>query len=391
MTQVIATPISIELIHADPWEDLIGRAWTNSRPNVTSFEIHEVLKIDTPVSEMAGVVLHLTIPILFREIIASMRDHIMWARTSRVDNLTEVWPVIAEASEDVFLQIKQSAGAMAYDAMHGAGQDQFRQHLPLGYMTGLTMRFSIRSAVKLVGYFRQLNGEKTLQDAAADFARKLAVVLESLGLPLEELLATIKIPDYNPSPVVNTLTPRGGRIGNMLTISQIMPLSLRAQVIRHRTLTVIDNLSAYFTEPNVWAIKISDEMLVEISASAPTWREIVGKRNCWLAQADLWAPIVRQVAQLLHAEDGLLPCSNGVCPYAGDCQERLRGADPGLPCPRHINLTQAWETPEVAALMAGKDLCAELERYAIASKRPLHIWGQEIRLLRHQELRSVKS
>jgi hypothetical protein len=385
MTEIKLTPISIELIHADPWEELIGRAWTNSRPNVTEFDITEVLKIDTPVAEMAGVVLHLTVPILFREIIASMRDHIMWARTSRVDNLTEVWPILDLASADEILSIDQQTKAMAYDIVNGASQDQFRQHLPLSYMTGLTVRLSIRSAIKLVGYFRHLLGTVSLEEAAKDFALKLQVVLESLGLPMRELAEVIKVPDYCPAISSCPSLPRGSRVGSIVTVSLQMPLSLRAQVIRHRTIICVDTLSTFFDALDVWSLTIAAPMTVQLSANIDTWKSIIGKRTCWLAQADLWGPIVKQVTSLLTLDEGLLPCANGRCPYAGDCVERLRGTDPGLPCPRHINLTKSWKSPEVMQRLEASDFCAELERYAISSGRPMHVWGREIRILRHEE------
>ena len=60
-------------------------AWELSRSPDDATPLDTILSIDAPVNEIPSVVLSIECTILEREIFASFRDHVMWARTSRVD------------------------------------------------------------------------------------------------------------------------------------------------------------------------------------------------------------------------------------------------------------------------------------------------------------------
>ena len=69
-----------------------------------------------------------------------------------------------------------------------------------------------------------------------------------------------------------------------------------------------------------------------------TAKSILKKRNCWIAQADLWATFVNQVRLALGQEGNALPCDDRPCPYEKDNRLRLQNKDPGAPCPRFAKL-----------------------------------------------------
>jgi hypothetical protein len=60
---------------------------------------------------------------------------------------------------------------------------------------------------------------------------------------------------------------------------------------------------------------------------------LVRKRSCWIAQTDLWEPIVSQLLVLLKKDKVMLPCDDGKCRFIRDNDLRKAGHDPSPPCP----------------------------------------------------------
>ena len=60
-------------------------AWVDSRHD-DGTKLTDILKNDLPVNDIPSVVLSITSTIAEREVITSFTDHVMWARTSRVDD-----------------------------------------------------------------------------------------------------------------------------------------------------------------------------------------------------------------------------------------------------------------------------------------------------------------
>ena len=71
------------------YKHLAREAWELSRSKDDETPLKRILSIDAPVNEIPSLVLNIECTILEREIFASYRDHVMWARTSRVDNPLE--------------------------------------------------------------------------------------------------------------------------------------------------------------------------------------------------------------------------------------------------------------------------------------------------------------
>lgn len=380
MIQINLKPIEIRLIHAEPWQELIKEGWLNSRPHLNpadDLNFIDVLKIDTPVSELAGITMEMTVPILFREIICSARDHVVWARTSRVDNLTEEWNIYEGITEFQKLEIADLAAKLTEESGHEA-QDEFRKNLPLGYMTSFTTKLSIRSAIKMVKYFLSLAARDSyIRTAASTFAFNLEAILEELGVPVGEVLQIVKSDDLSP------LTKGKGRsfaeLGDHIIIEGDYSIMLRSQIIRHRLLHVVDDLCSLFELSNVWSVPISRKMHLSIGAPRHIWEGIVGKRLCWLAHSSIWADIINDVTQVsAEAIGALIPCKDGICPYNEDCRQRIMLNDPGLPCPRHLNLTGAIYKEAVENNFDPMKLKPSMIEYIEKSGRPKSYWLKEI-------------
>lgn len=369
---LVSTPIGVNLIHADDWKSLIKEAWSNSRPNINPDEINydEVLKIDTPVSEIPGVVLELEVPILFREILANMRDHVIWARTSRVDNLLEEWKIIDSVTAEDTIHLKKLTEQILSDSKTQT-QDDYRQHLPLGYMTGMTTRISIRSLFKIIKFFDYLaKTYPTISEASVDFSEKLKDILRVLEINVDEVSKSIKFQNLVPEYFSPKLGYNKVSSANHTVITALIPISLRAQLIRHRPISVVDNLLDFIKNDQVWSLPISSMIVVEISASNSIWKSLVGKRIGWIAQSDLWSPITDAIISDGNVEDFMMDLSEGY-PYAGDNWERIKGTDPGVPDPLHVlelsdEEFKQWITPEMVDRMY---------QYVIDTNRPGQYWN----------------
>lgn len=95
---------------------------------------------------------------------------------------------------------------------------------------------------------------------------------------------------------------------------------------------------------------------------------ILQARSCWLAQTDLWGPVIQSIARHLHAVSPLLgvaakpPCyrrgSFHKCPYLSGVEERIKGADPNPPCPLamvHEHTLEPHHDPKQGWTLLGND------------------------------------
>ena len=367
MIKITEVSIKIELIHADPWQEIIGEAWRHSRPNIKASEqlnYDEILGIDTPVSEIAGFVVVFKVPILFREIICSMRDHKIWARTSRVDNLTEKWQICKNTLK--MKEIEEHAEQLFIESSSGERQDEFRKNLPICYMTEFTARFDLRSFIKLILYFETMKqNQPAIRKQCEEFILEAKILFDDLKINYSSLSKIIK--GYDLCPIIENAG--SGRIGDMITVCENMTLALRAQLIRHRTIFVKDNLSAFFG--GRWHLSINSPISVQASASVDIWQKIIGKRNCWLAHTDLWSDFLGKVQVYFDKIEFSLPCLDGICPYNGDCVKRIEHKDPGVPCPRHARIHDRFHELD-------DDYKDKAYNYILQSKRPLDYWQQQL-------------
>lgn len=339
--------------------DLVRQSWCLSRHPDAAKHWSEVHTIDVPVNELAGATLHFSdFTILEREVFASLRNHVMWARTSHVDD-----PLAFQVPPELQVRLANDVSRQRMQDERAAGgpQDEWRRHLPVTSETAWTARHSFRDLLKLVRYFEYLGRRPKLNY----FLKK------RLDLVAEELFRVVKLFTEGDevaaiSAVDKTQFAKFLHEGDVPLTSSIhglnfqvfrleVPLWLRAQVVRHRPLAFVDTFfKDVLTDEAVLDKTIDAPVRMELSASREFWRSVLSKRTCWLAQdhltkgrRDPWQEIIDANG---FSED-MLPCAGGACPYHGDAAHRLDGSDPGVPCPIFCDIAKVDKAPYRAAML----------------------------------------
>jgi hypothetical protein len=304
-------------------------AWALSRDPMVKTPLDEVLAVDAPVNELPSVVLHFeNFTILEREIFTTPRNHCIWARTSRVDDPLE-FTVPEEFTDHVATaRIRQ---AMRNAKKLGKTQDEWRQLLPLLAHTNWVAHLNLRDVVKMASYFLYLASK-----APAFYTR-----WQNLA---SQLLAQVPPAHYKPEKFLNEqpLNQETGRqkFGTGWTIIYAkIPMLLRAQVVRHRPIHFIDNLFYILRDEKIVSQDLSQPVRMELCAPDTFWRAIMAKRNCFIAQADIWHALT------MYFNQDTLPCADGVCPYGADNELRMQGKDPNSVCPIYCNLHKIDKAP----------------------------------------------
>lgn len=325
-----------------PYSNRILRAWQHSRPNDTTKSIAEIAAIDVPVNEMDDFVLELYVPIIVREFLFGLRDHVAWARTSRVDDLTQ-WPIYRPSMFGYASEIEQLMVQMKRDMTTDRPQDDFRMNLPLCYMTHFTMKITPRTLVKVIGTLTkeiELSSDKLISDMWRDLRSLL--VGTTTNTAYHEVA---QVDGYGSLPLVNrngiepTATPQAILYGGMVAARLgAIPMALRAQLVRHRPVSIRDDLVQYLTAKGITR-SIRNTINVEVAMTIEMAISLVVKRNCWISQDDLWAPVLTALNSVIdgdaHAAAGpVLPCNGrNDCPIQRDNVLRFEGKDPAPPCP----------------------------------------------------------
>lgn len=312
-------------------------AWRNSRPDNTPIPLDEILQLDLPVNEMPMATLFIESTILEREIIVSLRNHVMWAQTSRVqDILNFTYPDCFGVNEYEYFEGQRQK--MQEDSEKGIRQDGFRRHLPLMSLTKHTVNLSMRDIITLTKYFLKLaenapHVQELFNDTADCF---LGVLFDVFGF------SPSFIEKYRAKPVLRNINNRINHAsceGDIIIVSTVMSLSLRAQLARHRNLTIQDNLEALILQDDIAYQSIEMPVVVQVSGLAEDWLEVIKKRSCWIAQYDLWSDLLNKASAFFEDPQTLLPCANGACPYDGDAKARYTEEDPNAPCPIHAQIS----------------------------------------------------
>lgn len=316
--------MKIEILR-DMTKGVAEQVWRDSRHQDS--DVSGVHKIDAPVMDFPTLTLAIECTIAEREVFVSFREHVMWARTSRVDDplLFEVTPLVESR------HYEQRRRKMQQDKDSGVSQDDYRMALPLVAMTSFTLQVSVRTLIKMFWTFKQLS-ETTNHAFFADAALKISQTLGKVD----------HSPMDMPNAYVDVLPDVGefesGRVGDMITI--YIPdatIALRAQAIRHRSLQIKDSMRSRLYNADV--LTIGDRIILSISADVEVWKGIAKKRQCWLAQHDLWKPVLDEVGKIIDLSKEL-PCSSGSCPYEADAVLRYTDKDPNPPCPMHACITK---------------------------------------------------
>lgn len=349
------------LAPADPAHAAL--AWRLSRDVEATYDAEAVLAVDAPVIEMPSALLNfIDMTIIEREIFCSLRNHTVWARTSRVDDPT-LFTVPSEFKNKEQDQYRDDMKRLQGQGVH---QDQWRLLLPAVAHTSWTSRIHIRDIAKLIHYFKYLAQECFL-------SLELSGRFNAVSLCLTDTLTSMLGPDLTRALLEGTKLAKYLNEDQIVidhsnlwndshfqTVEITVPLGLRAQIVRHRELQFVDNLLDLIKSEELATIQLSVPISMVIVARKDIWRAIMAKRTCFIAQADLWQHLTR----LFPAS--ALPCADGNCPYKIDVQSRIEGKDPGVPCPRYCNLYEIDKTPWLEAM--NKE----------AWKRGGKLWQQEL-------------
>lgn len=362
--------MKIELLRTNhdcsPSDHPSSEAWENSRPNNKPLELDKILSLDLPVNEVPMATLFIESTILEREIITTMRNHVMWAQTSRVQNILEfTYP--EEVYEHLYAY-EASRQAMVEADKRGIRQDEYRKCLPVMSSTKYTVNLSMRDMIHLAKYFIDLSEinphlEKLFNSSFVAFYH---ILEDNFGIKPKHLAS------YKQREILHPIaTPSSGLVGDTLVINTTLSLSLRAQLVRHRALHIQDNLLELMSDKSIMIDSIDREVEVQISGLVSDWTEIIRKRSCWIAQYDLWKDLLDKAESFLNLGTNSLPCHSGSCPYDGDAQARYTDEDPNAVCPIHAKLNNKNVTASQYS-----DIINQYHE----DKRP-RFWEQEINLM----------
>jgi len=347
--------MKIEILGLDGMSSA-SEAWRLSREVDVPVEWSEIAALDCPVNEMPSALLHFRdFTILEREIIASNRIHVMWARTSFVDKpdaykLPHEMRMYADAERHYGYVEKMRAGKQA-----GLHQDEWRIHLPVMAETCFVCRIGFRDVIKMAKYFLYLaSSMKPAQDclvsrfaAVGNALLKVADQFTGSAATTGRVVATMTMAHFLHEGKVREYDMRG--VGEFYVMGMVMPFWLRAHFIRHRPLSIVDDLmEKVIGNRDVMNLTIATPITMEVAASKQFWQTIASKRSCWLTQSTLahdrdpWAKIIDKFGD---ASVEMLPCASGTCPHEKDAQLRVEGRDPGCPCVRYLDLNDIDPSP----------------------------------------------
>lgn len=382
--------LQVEVLKIDKdWEESVKEIWSISRPGLHIPPIRDVMSIDFPLTEFPGVIFKMKVPIILRELIFTLRDYTGWATTSRVENILEQWSIlhsdyIREDSIRRFypIQIEKYKERLLKGVERGDSQDVYRQNLPVSYMTSFSVKLSYRTLAKFVGYLRFHEQVPLYKGFADDIVN--AVLGADPSSPIE-IMAEKYVNDLLfPSPYHIRSTAASQSTANHIVIWRKIPLILRAQVVRHRYLSIVDEIGRIAQDEESLLHDVSMDMRVEISGSRNNWKRIVSSRNCWLSHTGLWFHILNSVNKHLHHAQIEIPCLDGKCPFEAETWARLSHQDPGIPCPRHIAISEhAVTRDKIKDYKTEKyphELVTDAKREVEKNQRPKQFWLSQIQL-----------
>lgn len=350
-------------------------AWKNSRPTEGNATLTDMLDLDLPVNEFTRVNLFIESTLIEREIFATMRNHVMWAQTSRVQDCTlfeidyDFNPNLVK-HEELFERRRSAMIALSYS---GTRQDDYRLMLPIFAKTKYSISTDVRSIIKLGKYFIELSKicHENLIDQFLSFGHELFDAAESILAQQVEHKTVMKVFDrMKPYDFLyrGDIEKVSSRQGSVITVSSTLPLHLRAQLVRHRAIHFTDNF-LQFLSLDILSESMTAEISVQITGTVDELTEVISKRSCWVANYSVWSYLLRKIESNMPQTADFLPCKNGVCPFHGDVVLRYEGKDPNPPCPIHLDLNNLPLKPGMAESMV---------RMVTRDRRPVEFWHQKI-------------
>lgn len=352
-------------------------AWKNSRPEEKDATIDRMIDLDLPVNEFTNVNLFIESTMIEREIIATMRNHVMWAQTSRVQNVLDFSidyksnPFLNDHSRHYEMLRSQ----MRQQSDSGWRQDDYRLLLPVVSVTRYSISTNLRMLIKLGLYFQRLSNEiPHFETQFARFGYMLLGVAQDILKNFGVKKPTNVIHKFKPAKILcNSKTPLPSgistRVGPMIIVSDNIPFTLRAQLVRHRGIHFQDNFMEFISNPGVLEKTMEAPITVQIAGNDEEMTEVISHRSCWIANYSIWADILKKIEDQLMPNTNPLPCRDGVCPFHGDAVLRIEGKDPNPPCPIHMKL--------IAEVANQKEIDA-MHQMVVSDRRSKVFWDRQI-------------
>lgn len=342
-------------------------AWAFSRPSEKEIKLEDVKKLDLPVNEFLVLNLEVECTILEREIFTNVTSHVIWAQTSRVQNILEfeIDESIRSKANDAYFEGVRSKMIEDSKTMR---QDDYRGALPIMSLTKFSTSISIRHLIKLMKYFIYLHGvmnkEKFKTKLFHNSYSEIRSVVSYFSY-YDNHIADYKRPEILCESFKHTKD--NARIGNFLVVSSEMPFYLASQLIRHRGLNTVNDLFNLIQSDNIIFADQLLEVRIQTTGTISMFKEVASKRNCWVAQYNIWSGFLDSVSAAVV--EVALPCKSGVCPFNKDAMLRYEGADPNPPCPINcrINNLTITEDQRIKMLTMVND-----------DKRSTSFWDNEI-------------
>lgn len=344
-------------------------AWKNSRPTEQDADYNRMIDLDLPVNEFTRVNLFIESTLIEREIIATMRNHVMWAQGSRVQDCLkfEIDYITNPCLQKNKSWYEDTRNLMRDLKNKGEPQDNYRLLLPIISNTRYSISTDFRSVVKLSKYFLHLASE--LPHLATQFLRfstQLSAVcteiLDSAGVSdLKHVFSKYKRFGFLHEGYVDPDV--SGRLGSIISVSATIPFHLRAHVIRHRGIHVKDDLLLMLSSKGIEVTSMEAMMNVQITGSVNELSEVVSKRSCWIANYKVWSDLLKKIEDNIPGHINPLPCKDGSCPWNADAMLRYEGNDPNPPCPIHLKLSGL--KPDVMQVSRMHDMIAVDDRSEI--------------------------
>ena len=277
-------------------------AWRLSRPAEKDPSFEEVAAMDLPVNEFDAINLSIESTILEREIFTTLRNHIMWAQTSRVTNpLKYKMHYLIRDSE-----FDRKTRSKMVRASQSSRQDDYRLELPILSLTEYSISTNPRQLLKIAlcfNYLSEVSASSSVGKIFSESSSDIKKFLSEIGYN-SEICKGYKTPKILFDGIPDAETKKNGQF---MTVTSKLPFSLRAQLVRHRNILFTDDLLEKIkNNTNFWKFKLKDNLTVSITCDADSANEISQKRSCWVAHYGLWAPLLNKLNSL---SPGLsLPC-----------------------------------------------------------------------------------
>jgi hypothetical protein len=303
--------------------DVREQAWRMSRPYIKpdeTVDLDEVSKTDLSLHSMNPIVMHIKSSIAFREIIATLRPHGIWAQTSRVTKISDM---------EISSYVRSSLRKLLMDRLEGLKviptevQDKTRLELPAAILTEYYVQLDFRTWISLLKFLEQWH--------PTYFYEYGRPILDAMNMPYD----IYNLHKFKPALTQRTIDDEVGitKVAGFYHIVADIPLALRAQLVRHQSIIMEDEY-IYRDYNFMESLRLKDKIRVRMTVRDTEWDKMMSHRACWIAQFELYEDFFKDYMKTRKLYN-VVPCDclKEFCPFKNDVQGRIDGRDPGLVCP----------------------------------------------------------